>query len=231
MRSSEDRKEYQRQYYLKNKEKSLATSKEWVNNHPEERKKIALRYSRNNRDKVNTTTKKVASRIRTQVLEAYGNKCTCCGETEPIFLTIDHINGVEPGSGARAGLPLYRYLVKNNFPPGFQILCYNCNCSKGYYGSCPHTGIIQVNNSRHTKVRLIVLETYGGRCGCCGESRNEFLAIHHTNGGGSQHRRTNTFPTQILKSIIKDGFPSDYSILCHNCNCSEGHYGICAHKG
>jgi hypothetical protein len=33
----------------------------------------------------------------------------------------------------------YRWLRKNGFPPGFQVLCYNCNQGKALGGGvCPH---------------------------------------------------------------------------------------------
>jgi hypothetical protein len=77
--------------------------------------------------------------IRNKVLEFYGGKCACCGETENHFLTIDHING--GGNKHRKeikGRSLYVWLANNDYPEGFQVLCYNCNMSKGHYGICPH---------------------------------------------------------------------------------------------
>jgi ribosomal protein L40E len=38
-----------------------------------------------------------------------------------------------------SSLPLYRWLVKNGFPAGFQVLCRNCNWGKhANDGVCPH---------------------------------------------------------------------------------------------
>lgn len=73
-----------------------------------------------------------------KIIEAYGGVCACCGENTLEFLTIDHINnGVEDRK--KNGGKLYRWLIKNNFPKGnYQILCYNCNCAKGFFGYCPH---------------------------------------------------------------------------------------------
>ena len=101
----------------------------------------------------NKTQKKiwpVRKRNFTQaVLNAYGRKCACCGITEPLFLEVDHINGggrkhlreeLRLGHGGPMGF--YAWLVKNNFPLGFQILCSNCN--KGRYrngGICPHKAV------------------------------------------------------------------------------------------
>ena len=62
-------------------------------------------------------------------LQAYGAACVCCGETEPAFLTFDHIGG--GGEQHRKADPLARknialWLIKHSFPEGFRLLCYNC---------------------------------------------------------------------------------------------------------
>lgn len=81
-------------------------------------------------------------RLRSTVLSAYGNKCVCCSEIEYAFLTIDHI--AENGSdhlrsiGASSNMSFYRWLRDNNYPSGFQILCWNCNIAKHNYNICPH---------------------------------------------------------------------------------------------
>ncbi len=73
------------------------------------------------------------------------NKCACCGEDILYFLAIDHING---GGNKHykelieKGTTLDQYLINNNFPPGYRILCHNCNSSLGAYGYCPHNNII-----------------------------------------------------------------------------------------
>lgn len=83
-----------------------------------------------------------SSSLRHEAIMAYGGYvCTCCGETESLFLTIDHINndGHEHRklTGGSAGLSLW--LKKNDYPAGFQILCMNCNWGKmRNKGICPH---------------------------------------------------------------------------------------------
>ena len=77
------------------------------------------------------------------VIEAYGGKCSCCGEAEPRFLTIDHING--DGRQHRRevgrGYKLYDWLTRQGYPrDGFRLLCFNCNCARGQFGTCPHEG-------------------------------------------------------------------------------------------
>lgn len=86
-----------------------------------------------------TKPNKVTFRMR--CLDHYGNVCACCGEHERKFLTIDHANndGAEHRKELK-GMALDRWLVNNDFPPGFQLLCWNCNMAKALYGECPHTG-------------------------------------------------------------------------------------------
>jgi hypothetical protein len=77
--------------------------------------------------------------LRDMALDAYGGKCTCCGETTREFLTIEHIHG--GGTKHRRDLhgTLIRWLMKRDWPKeGFTLLCYNCNCARGFYGYCPH---------------------------------------------------------------------------------------------
>jgi hypothetical protein len=76
------------------------------------------------------------------VMNAYGGpRCICCGETGLTFLTIDHIEGRGRRHRAvigRRGETFYRWLKVQNFPPGFRVMCMNCNSSLGLFGYCPH---------------------------------------------------------------------------------------------
>jgi hypothetical protein len=80
--------------------------------------------------------------LRLEVLAAYGDRCECCGETEPMFLQIDHIE--DDGSADRAaGLQstrLYRSLKRRGFPKDrYRLLCANCNLGRYLNGGvCPH---------------------------------------------------------------------------------------------
>lgn len=74
------------------------------------------------------------------MIQKYGGKCACCGETEPMFLTFDHINNdghIERKSLRESGANLVRRIELTD-REDIQVLCYNCNCAKGHYGVCPH---------------------------------------------------------------------------------------------
>ncbi len=76
---------------------------------------------------------------RLKCIAAYGGCCTCCGETQPEFLAIDHIDGGGGQHRKTIGGGIVAYLIKNKFPDGFRVLCHNCNMALGIYGYCPHT--------------------------------------------------------------------------------------------
>lgn len=81
-------------------------------------------------------------REKMEVLSHYSNGkpiCKCCGESIFEFLCIDHINGGGKEHRKQVGNGhFYRWLRKNNYPKGLQVLCHNCNMAKGFYGFCPH---------------------------------------------------------------------------------------------
>lgn len=89
---------------------------------------------------------------------------------------------------------------------------------------------IQARNY-HRKNRIKVLDYYGGKCVCCGESLKEFLCIDHINGGGTKHRKElKSKHSSMVQWIIRNNYPKEYRVLCHNCNQSLGYYGYCPHK-
>jgi hypothetical protein len=84
--------------------------------------------------------KRERAQFKLGMLEAFGWKCECCGETNPQFLTLDHKN---PGEGEKStGLKthqLYAIAKADEWNRSkYQLLCFNCNCAKGHFGECPH---------------------------------------------------------------------------------------------
>lgn len=79
---------------------------------------------------------------RVRVIEHYGGVCSCCGESQIEFLAIDHAAGGGNEHRAeirRRGSRLIDWIIVNDFPPLFRVLCHNCNTALGAYGYCPHT--------------------------------------------------------------------------------------------
>ncbi len=83
-------------------------------------------------------------RLRHETMLVYGGyRCACCGETEPMFLTLDHVNN--DGNrhrrkiGSFSSPKMFAWLRARHYPPGFQVLCSNCNHGRHRNGgTCPH---------------------------------------------------------------------------------------------
>src|SRR5271157_234086 len=86
--------------------------------------------------------KKWKDDTKKKVIDAYGGKCYCCGETILAFLTVDHPNA--DGAAHRksiggGGYPMYLWLIRHNYPKEFRAACWNCNCGRRINGGvCPH---------------------------------------------------------------------------------------------
>lgn len=141
---SADRTEYNRRYRQDHLEELRAYDRARYAERAEEKRAYATQYRQNTlglnkrlreQQRVRRAERKAA------VFAHYGKECACCGTTEK--LSIDHING--GGSEHRkslfnsadlSGAHFYTWLVKNNFPEGYQTLCVPCNSSKSHFGAC-----------------------------------------------------------------------------------------------
>lgn len=140
-------REVGKKWRQKNKEKIATKQKEWRLKNKEHYRSVmrvaSKKWREGNKDKVRSNRYSTRDKLRTDVLNAYGHQCTCCGEGTREFLAIDHINndGAEHkrSLGLKSAQAFYTWLRTNNYPKeNFQILCHNCNMAKGFYKRCPH---------------------------------------------------------------------------------------------
>lgn len=116
---------------------------EYRTNPQKERDKSLKRYYAN-REELLLKNKLYLQKVKDEVFTHYGGYiCNCCGETERMFLTIDHIhgNGNEHRRSVKgAGSYICPWIRANGFPEDmFQVLCYNCNLAKAKNNNiCPH---------------------------------------------------------------------------------------------
>lgn len=138
-------KEYKKIWHQKNKEKAMAKATKWNKENSARRKEITKKYRDTNKEEINYKNKKYRREYRRLVLSHYSNgkfECNCCGIDIEQFLTIDHINGGgnkhRKETKTRGGHHFYFWLKSNDYPEGYQVLCFNCNMASGHYGQCPH---------------------------------------------------------------------------------------------
>ena len=181
-----------------------------------------------NNQTLSKNKKKYQSKLKFYVLQHYSNgtpKCACCGETHFEFLTIDEIFG---NKHPHLHKHFYRWIIDNNYPENFQILCVECNWLKGVnktrFCSAHHPELyITSQELTYQKEKDITLEHYSTpvtQCACCGETNKRLLTIDHIHGDGKQHRQK--IGKNIYRWIIQNNFPEGFQILCMNCNFIKG---------
>ena len=124
--TAEEKRENQRRWRAANPEKQAQYKRTSRERRPEQNREINRRGQQ---------------KRKMRVLIAYGGPtpaCVCCGTTYEPHLSIDHINedGAEHRRSIGGGGALYPWLVKHGFPPGFQVMCFNCNWAKHHHGTC-----------------------------------------------------------------------------------------------
>ena len=202
------------EYYLKNKDEITA--------------KVNC-YIKSNRVKHNQWGKVSRVRLKTEMFGYYCDgkiKCKHCGEDEIGLLTIDHVNGggnkhrKENGING-AGYNFYCLLKRNNYPNGFQVLCWNCQFKKRLKEIAP-ANPTKRQMQKAAYVRLVknqCLEQYGGFCPC-GEQDKDVLTLDHVNDDGVDHRKqTGTRGFNFYIHLRKNNYPSSppLQVLCLNC--------------
>jgi len=119
---------------------------------------------------------------------------------------------------------------------------YHAWMSKGACGRCGRTPrvsktrcakcLVEILISRRA-LKVRVIQAYGGKCLCCGNSVFEFLTLEHSNKNGSAERkRLHVFGNEFYRWLEVRGYPKDLglTVLCMNCNFSKGKYGYCPHE-
>ena len=141
-----------RQYNAKNRERIRLQRREskkrcYERGWREDPTKVRARNKLRDPESLNEAGRRRRKEIALETFAAYGGRCVCCGETNPGFLTIDHVNGNgaahrrEVLGASRGGSHFYRWLMKQGFPQSgeFQLMCYNCNLGRQRNGGkCPH---------------------------------------------------------------------------------------------
>lgn len=111
------------------------------------RNRKSREYYRNNAEEMKARERARQRSLKDAAYNAYGgHRCNCCGESIVQFLCIDHVNN--DGSRHRKEIgrgSIYYWLKQNGYPPGFQVLCANCNQGKQLNGGvCPHQASRQI---------------------------------------------------------------------------------------
>ena len=119
--TTKEEREYQREYRANHREHLSGYNKEYYANHV-----LLLRLK----------TREHKRRLRKELVELLGSKCSKCGFTDWRALQVDHVNGGGLKQRDKLGGNYYMYLqmlieIKAG-SKDYQLLCANCNWIKRY---------------------------------------------------------------------------------------------------
>ena len=237
-------------YHIQNKEyrsrpSSKQRKKEYEKENPERVKKWKrteyLKNIERYRSSHKTHRETVLKEYKKIVISHYSKnkmECKLCKVKGLDFLNIDHIEGRKKmgHSGSVRGIKLYAFLKKNNFPEGYQVLCWNCNNIKHIVS--PRTlsqNIINVHvRQRNYRKKFEVMSYYSQgkpKCNCCNYSESlNALTIDHKKGRKNTEHRRGMIGSALYDWLIKNNYPQDYQVLCWNCNSAKSDKSVCPHQ-
>lgn len=88
-------------------------------------------YYVEHRSRINGQNVRAFNAVRESVLTSLGARCASCGEAEPEFLSVDHLNNDRKSERSSSSLTWKRDIASGRADPSrYQVLCRNCNESK-----------------------------------------------------------------------------------------------------
>lgn len=211
-----------KRHTFKHKEKIKLRKQEYYENNKEHIQNKTIIYQKSNPNKVKEYSKTARLNLKLGIFNHYCNndiKCNHCEESELCLLTVDHING--GGNKHKKEIKsLYSWIKRNNYPEGFQILCWNCQLRKKNQEIKPKNPTFrQLQAAEYVRnIKHQVLEHYGKVCPC-GKHDEIILTLDHVNNDGSEHRKLVGEGFNFYMWLRKNNYPIDppLQVLCANC--------------
>ena len=115
-------------------------------------------------------------------------------------------------------------------PDGHQFVsCDPCRAKRREYGRLTRGVALPLRRQKYLELRIEVLQAYGGKCACCGETEQVFLEVDHIDGGGTKHRHS-IGKMNLYHWYKANGYPAGHQILCSNCHKAKTVGVVCPHK-
>jgi len=140
LRERESERRRERAYRERNRERLRERWRQCFAQDPEKFRMRWRAYHEKNREKIRAKDYSRHLILKVEVIRHYAPSLSCqrCGFDDIRALSIDHIDGGGRrhgraiGIGSGSGHHLYRWLKKNGYPLGFQVLCMNCQWIKAH---------------------------------------------------------------------------------------------------
>lgn len=153
MKSASDKKYRERMMFLGILQKKQKEYREkWLQN-PANREKLKIRHKayyeetkEMRKEKMVAFSRRHRDELKLKVLTHYSNgklECANCGIPVYSVLTLDHLDNSGADHkrrlskvGKASSTKIYKDVIDNNYPPNYQVLCFNCNFHKEFMRRC-----------------------------------------------------------------------------------------------
>lgn len=166
-----------------------------------------------------------AIKIHAKILGLNGNQ----NQLNKIYHTKYKEGMIEkPCSTCRTIQPIANFSPKNRGVLKCDYQCHNCvnqQAKERFKRPEVKTRYKSASQKLRYNLRKTIIDHYGLYCHCqcgCTEDIYDFLTIEHLSGGGTKHQKERG-EFGVYKDIINNNFPSNFTILCYNCNCAKAH--------
>jgi len=172
----------------------------------------------NNPDLRRNWESKYRQKQKNLVYNYYSNgkfNCAKCGYTNYLALTVDHING-DGNKHRREVGDIYKFLIRNNFPTGYQILCMNCQFVKKFEKVDYISRRSKFDLDRKRKVLSHYSDKCPASCENCDNIDERVLTIDHIDSDGILYRKVHH---SIYVWLALNDYPDNLNlqVLCMNC--------------
>lgn len=243
VQTDEERKQKDREYYQTHKEARKTNAKNWTINNRERFLKRERERNIANKDVFKKWNKDKRLLVLSHYSKILSNSdipiCDNCGLIDIEFLHIDHIvgrkNTNEP-THLRGGSTLVNYLIRNNFPKGYQILCGNCNWLKHFELKQKILSTKKENVQKRKVLNNLKNEVLGHyskgktKCNCCGFDNPLALTMDHIQGRKDVKHRVDFQGKLLYYWLRRNDYPKDFQVLCIMCNLAKHDNDVCPHQ-
>lgn len=162
-----------------------------------------------------------------KIFEAYGGpKCALCPETRIGCLHLDHVSGdgAEHRKAIGGANATYAWIIKNNFPAGFRVLCANCNHRQWLLklrSSLSDSAGARHQRQLRERCKLELMRLLGAACTTCSLDDVDVLTVHHINNDGAEHRKQVSGSYgghKFYRAVLKSGDLTGLECRCFSCN-------------
>lgn len=137
--------EYSKKYHKNHLQEQKIRCEQWREDNKQHVDAYRKKHYWENKDKrdlkkAREDGRRYFKKLKAEIIREYGGKCTCCGEEEMDFLTLEHSRHDGKQHRLAVKTSIYNDLKRRGYPKdlGITVFCWNCQMATRFGAVCPH---------------------------------------------------------------------------------------------